>query len=335
MIFDSSPSPLHESASAKGGAKIWIVIPVHNRVATTLRCLRGLQAVGAPSFATILVVDDGSTDGTEGAIREQFPEVRVAKGEGDLWWTGAVKKGTEIAIREGAEYVIWLNDDCLPNAGALETLVAGSTRTGAIYGGICRSSSSGGVTYSGGFMPEVWPQPVLEAPSQSISCDWLHGNLVCIPRRVPLLIGFPDAERLPHNWGDIEYTYRAKVAGVTVILEPAASGVCDPDPGPFCQSWIDPSLRVRDIWLNFFNPKVWWYFPGLRYFMVRYFGLKGAWGLSLLIGKLVFLTFARPLLPGILLRWRANIQSRRLRESRERALAEVKQAKPGSDAGNG
>ena len=68
--------------------KIAILMTCHNRRETTLRCLRGL-----PSDVEVYLVDDGSTDGTDEAVKATFPKVNVIRGTGNLYWA----KGMELA----------------------------------------------------------------------------------------------------------------------------------------------------------------------------------------------------------------------------------------------
>lgn len=93
-------------------AVIFIVIPVYNRKALTRGCLYSLQQQTDNEFR-IIVVDDGSTDGTDKMIQNEFPNITLLKGDGNLWWTGAVNKAVQHVLSECQleDYILLLNDD--------------------------------------------------------------------------------------------------------------------------------------------------------------------------------------------------------------------------------
>ncbi len=77
--------------------KGYVIVPVHNRKAVTLRCLHHLHTNGLPTETGIIVVDDGSKDGTAEAIAADFPEVKLVFGNGELYWTGGICAGMQCA----------------------------------------------------------------------------------------------------------------------------------------------------------------------------------------------------------------------------------------------
>lgn len=71
---------------------IYIIIPVHNRKHFTRECLLSLRKQTFQNFK-VIVVNDGSSDGTGEMIEKEFSDVILLKGDGNLWWTGATNLG--------------------------------------------------------------------------------------------------------------------------------------------------------------------------------------------------------------------------------------------------
>src|SRR6266851_4892464 len=103
--------------------KIYVVVPVFNRKAFTERFLYCMREQSFRNFDTI-IVDDGSTDGTAELIAEQFKEVQLLRGDGNLWWTGAINLGIKHALVSASDYdaILVINDDLQINPNYLESL---------------------------------------------------------------------------------------------------------------------------------------------------------------------------------------------------------------------
>jgi GT2 family glycosyltransferase len=268
-----APSPIANAQHA-----IWLLVPVHNRRATTKRCLAHLNELGIRAWANVLVIEDGSTDRTAEMLNADFPWVHAVSGDGSLWWAGAIRLGMETALTAGAECVCWLNDDSLPQPGSLERLVHLALENKAICGGVCRTPD-GAFVYSGGNIKHRWPRhpasvPQPTAPPRRV--EWLHGNMVAIPATVYARIGLPEGRWIKHNFADVDFTFRAHRAGIPVLLVPSALGVADRNDTASYWSWADARLSWLAIMRGFGSPKVWWYAPGLVRFKICHFGLLGA-----------------------------------------------------------
>ncbi len=235
-------------------APVYIIIPAHNRRQTTLACLDVLNQQGILIQYTVVVVDDGSTDGTEAAIASSYPEVVVLKGDGNLWWTGAIRKGMEYAIDQGAEFLIWLNDDCYPQPDAIQTLVEKCKADPAVIAGgqsfdpATNRPSYGGITCKG-----VQITHIHAAKGSVLECDGLAGNFVCIPKRVVESIGYPKAQWCPHYYGDVVYTHQAKRKGYKLLIFGDAIALCKDDHPPI--SWMSGDRSPIDIWKERFSIK--------------------------------------------------------------------------------
>lgn len=220
-------------------AKSYLIIPIHNRKMTTLKCLATLRGQGLDDFR-VIVVDDGSTDGSGSAIRENFPEVILLTGDGNLWWTGAICWGMKYALAQGADYLFWLNDDCLPSTDCLEIMVdyLGS-HSPRIVGANClelndqelndQELNCQELNYQESIETGFIGHQRIKARGDEIrDVDGLSGFLVGMSSAIPKQIGYPDARRFPHYASDSIYTLTAKRKGYPVqILGKAIAHVTD------------------------------------------------------------------------------------------------------------
>jgi GT2 family glycosyltransferase len=198
-----------------------IIIPVYNRKALTLACLQNLRSHGDLFKYQVIVVDDNSSDGTSTAIQETYPEVIVLHGDGNLWWTGAIALGMKYAYDLGAEHLIWLNNDCEFSCNTISDLVGFvSEHEMAIAGcqGIERENPNK-IVFGG--KSKTWKgYRFMCPPSNTVTrCDLLSGNIVCLPRSVVNLIGYPDSKSTPHYGGDSLYLILATKAGFSIYID--------------------------------------------------------------------------------------------------------------------
>jgi GT2 family glycosyltransferase len=80
--------------NSEGQSKIYVLLPVHNRRATTEKFIRCLCAQTYGNWHLVLI-DDGSSDGTEAMARGLVPSLTVLHGQGNWWWAGSLQRGYE------------------------------------------------------------------------------------------------------------------------------------------------------------------------------------------------------------------------------------------------
>lgn len=253
--------------SALPDQMITLIIPVHNRKPLTLACLEHLRRNGNLEQFQVLVVDDGSTDGTGEAICSDYPEVEVLKGDGDLWWTGAIAQGMKYACEQGAEYLIWLNDDCQPAPETIPALVQFCREhPGAIAGAQGVEGDQPEQVAFGGKV-KTWKgfRFLQVPPGQVQECDLLSGNLVCLPRAVVEAIGYPDPHITPHYGGDSLFLIRAKKAGFRLFVDARYPVLNSPgEPKLYPTRWLTAEGEPLRILKMVFVPqsglswRVWW-----------------------------------------------------------------------------
>ncbi|MDC8447834.1 MAG: glycosyltransferase [Nitrospira sp.] len=109
---------------AIGGAKNYIcsiVMPVCNRVELTKDCLTALAGLKDQPEYELIIVDNGSTDGTTDFLRQLSGDVRTIANEENLGFAKACNQGAAVAR---GKYLIFLNNDTIPQPGWLAALVA-------------------------------------------------------------------------------------------------------------------------------------------------------------------------------------------------------------------
>ncbi len=98
-----------------------IVVPVYNHASLTRQCLQLLFR--RPSIVTseIIVVDDGSRDMTPHVLAAFGNRIRVITQPSNAGFATACNDGAQAAL---GEYLVFLNNDTLPDPGWLDTLIA-------------------------------------------------------------------------------------------------------------------------------------------------------------------------------------------------------------------
>jgi GT2 family glycosyltransferase len=92
---------------------ISIIIPTFNRKNYLKKLLTNLHSCTIPTdFAiNIIVVVDGSTDGTFQMLISEFPEIHIVRGNGNWWYTKSMNRGFKKAIELNSDFVLTMNDD--------------------------------------------------------------------------------------------------------------------------------------------------------------------------------------------------------------------------------
>jgi N-acetylglucosaminyl-diphospho-decaprenol L-rhamnosyltransferase len=110
---------------------VFVLIPVFNRLSHTRRVIQALREQVLDGALRIIIINDGSTDGTRDFLASQ-PDVTSLEGGGALWWGGAVDMGLRyvLPIAGSDDYVLFLNNDTWFAADFVATLVRVSREVG-------------------------------------------------------------------------------------------------------------------------------------------------------------------------------------------------------------
>jgi GT2 family glycosyltransferase len=172
----------------------------------------------------LIVIDDGSSDGTSAMVQATAPEAVVIRGNGSLWWAGCLQKGLNWLVRQGVpgeELVLMLNDDTTFDDHLVENAVRAIGASPYVMLLAQAYSSRTGALIEVGVRAD-WRTLRFEPVSEI-------GRANCVSTR-GLFIRLGDALRvggfrprlLPHYLSDYEFTIRAHRKGVRLITDPAA-----------------------------------------------------------------------------------------------------------------
>lgn len=220
---------------------IHVVIPVFNRKAYTRRLLTSLMEQTVIDRMIIHVVDDGSSDGTAEMLATEFPDVDVIKGDGNLWWTGAVAK----AIKEidaglsDDDYILLCNNDSVLSKDTVETLVQVSRRERDSAVAARAFNEQGIDVPAGGYvrwLPGQIGQGLISAAPYHgtrnvVEVHAIFGRCCLFPVEMVRSVGSFDAEYFPHYWGDTDFCMRGREKGYRFLVTQDTSIVVVEDEG--------------------------------------------------------------------------------------------------------
>ncbi|NCT37349.1 glycosyltransferase family 2 protein [Bacillus sp. EB93] len=215
--------------------KVIILIPIHNGVNETLKCLDSVYQ-STYSNIDVIIIDDGSTDDSQKIISEKYNKVKFLNGDGSLWWSGGMNEGLKYVIGnyEDEGIVILLNNDNIIKSDMIEILVksvrmySNSIICSKVYiegndeqilfaGGLAKIRKSG--LYINGYY-----ETDREKFNKMIKVDWCGGMGVAIPLNIVKDVGYFDNKNFPQYFGDADYMFRARRKGYQIIYDP--SSIC-------------------------------------------------------------------------------------------------------------
>jgi GT2 family glycosyltransferase len=108
--------------------RVSVVIVNYKGCDDTITCLESLGALDWPDVE-VIVVDNGSGDGSAEVLSARFPEARIVALDTNLGFAGGCNQGAHVAT---GEYVAFLNNDARPDPAWLRAAVNALTADGSI-----------------------------------------------------------------------------------------------------------------------------------------------------------------------------------------------------------
>lgn len=98
-----------------------IIIPVWNKLDLTRQCLSALAAAATDVTFEVIIVDNGSVDGTKEFLAGLKGNVQIVSNEQNLGFAKGCNQGARVAR---GKYLVFLNNDTVPQPGWLSALVS-------------------------------------------------------------------------------------------------------------------------------------------------------------------------------------------------------------------
>lgn len=219
-------NPQPQQAGAGYRPFISVVVLVWNGAAYIVDCLEALAAQDYPAFE-ILVVDNGSTDGTPDIVAQRFPQVRLIRNPRNLGFAAGNNVGLRAA---GGDLLVLLNVDTRVQCGWLAALADAFDDPSIGIAGCKLLYPDGSIQHAGGFM--YGPRGEADhlgrhAPDDGrfaalADVEYATGAAFAIRRIVLNQIGLLDEGFSPIYYEDTDLCFRARAAGWRVVYVPLA-----------------------------------------------------------------------------------------------------------------
>lgn len=213
--------------------KVFVILPVFNRLKLTIKCLNSLVHQSYKNIE-VVVIDDGSVDGTEKYIKNNYKGISIIKGDGGWFWTKSINKGIRNILpkAEAEDFILTMNNDCFFGREYVKTLVEYSQKSSrSIVGSL--------------IVDPAHPKKVLDA---GVAIDWKHAHIYGMSEKKPYVKDYKDIDPistkidtlpgkgtlipietfskiglfnqtlLPHYLADYEFFNRAKVKGIRITV---------------------------------------------------------------------------------------------------------------------
>lgn len=211
---------------------VTVVVVNWNGIKDTIECLDSLMCLDYDRF-NIIVVDNGSCDGSGDIIKHKYPDVLVIRNEDNLGYTEANNIGIRYALNNGAEYICILNNDTIVDKHFISTAIAAFNKynnVGMVGPKILSYHKRNVLWYAGpkttwiyGRLIDIGHRGYGEIDcgqyDQTKTVGFITGCAFVLHRDVIKKVGYLDNRYFAY-FEDIDYCLRAKYAHYNLVYEP-------------------------------------------------------------------------------------------------------------------
>lgn len=206
-------------------APVWAIVLNWNGWEDTQRCVDSLRSQDYPSLH-VLIVDNGSTDGSPERLREACPDTALKVLPENLGFAGGMNRGIEAAMEQGAAFVLLMNNDATLAPDAVSRLVAAAAAEDAAMAvpTIHYAEPRNEAWYAGGALSpwtgtaHHWSAPRVDAPHE---VSFATGCCMLIRTAILPRVGLLN-ERYFLYFEDLEFCHRLLAEGHRILYVPEA-----------------------------------------------------------------------------------------------------------------
>ena len=212
--------------------KASLVIPLFNKVGFTERCLESIAANTPDDLYEVVIVDNGSTDGTGALLDALEGDVTIIRNPENRGFAKACNQGAEAAT---GDHIVFVNNDTEASPGWLEPLLAvlddepdvaavgakllfpdGTLQHAGIF--VLEGARTGQVTPT-----HAWYRGPADLPAANWRSDvQVVTGAVMAVRRQPFWAAGGFDEGYWNGYEDVDLCYRFGADGWRVVYEPAS-----------------------------------------------------------------------------------------------------------------
>ena len=194
--------------------------------------LDSLTKMTYPHFKTV-VVDNGSTDGSQEIVRAAFPRVELVENGTNLGVMEGYNAGLKYGLQQGADWVLLLNNDIRVDKEMLSAMMEAAQprqQVGIVAPKIYYDAQPNTLWFAGGrvnyFTGIISHRGIRKIDrgqyDHTEETDYITGCAMLIRREVIERIGLLDTIFSPMYSEDADYSLRARRAGYKLLYVPQA-----------------------------------------------------------------------------------------------------------------
>ncbi len=211
--------------------KVTVIIPHWNGIEILNDCLVSLYKNEYKKFETV-VIDNGSTDGSQEFIKQKFPRVKLIENVRNLGYAGACNQGINLAK---TDYVLLLNNDTVMPQNFISAMIEtidSDPLVAMVQPKIISIQDKSYFDYSGGAGGEmdIFGYPFARGrifdtvekdkgqyDTLTTKVFWTSGCALLLKREVVIELGMLDEDFFAHQ-EEIDLNWRAQIAGYKNVV---------------------------------------------------------------------------------------------------------------------